>query len=102
MEMLHTANKDNDRNGWVYMDSSEVSGTGVSRDGRYSAYKVKKWLYRSSVDGLVRQQGDSKMTYEVIQDAGCSSYALEKIPGYEMVIKGFKEGNFMVGGLQRN
>ena len=102
MEMLHTANKDKDRNGWVYMDSSEVSGTGVSRDGRYSAYKVKKWLYRSSVDGLVRQQGDSKMTYEVIQDAGCSSYALEKIPGYEMVIKGFKEGNFMVGGLQRN
>jgi hypothetical protein len=96
MEMLHTANKD--RSGWVYMDSTALS----SRDERYSAYKVKKWLNRSSVDGLVRQQGDSKTTFEIIQDTGCSSYALEKIPGYELVIKGFKEGNFMVGGLQRN
>lgn len=100
MEMLHTSNKN--RSGWVYMDSNQLCGVNTSRDERYSAYKMKKWLSRSSVDGLVRQKGDSKTTYEIIQDTGCSSYALEKIPGYEMVISGFKEGNFMVGGLQRN
>lgn len=99
-ELLENANKY--MNGWIYLDSIEVSSTGTAaKDEQYSAYKVKKWISRSCVDGVVRQQGDLKMTYEVIQDHGCSSYALEKIPGYEIVIKGFKEGNFMVGALQR-
>jgi hypothetical protein len=50
-------------------------------------YKIKIWTRNSHIGEQKRVIGDHKMTYEVIQDNGCNSYSLEKIPAYALVIQ---------------
>ena len=84
------------KDGWLFIDSTEVEGKNSKSNEIGCAYKVKKWTYPSHANGVEREAGDPKMTYEVIQDSGCSSYSLDKIPGYMMAIKGLKEGHSLV------
>ena len=95
-------NQEND--GWVFIDSVEIEGKHSVLGERGCAYKLKKWTYNSHNNGNIRTVGDPKMTYEVIQDSGCSSYSLHNIPGYMLAIKGLKEGNSLLNNSrhQRN
>jgi hypothetical protein len=90
------------KDGWLFIDSSEVEGKNSKITEIGCAYKVKKWMYTTQYDGFIRTIGDPKMTYEVIADSGCSSYSLHKIPGYMMAINGLKEGNILLRELHRN
>jgi hypothetical protein len=86
------------KDGWhtvegTVMEEGETQGQVLEQGLRY---KVKKWTHASFSDGVVRAKGDTKMTYEVIQDSGSSSYALENIPAYKMVIQGLKEGSYLL------
>ena len=92
----------NNKHGWFFIDSQNVEGRNARSEDLGNVYKVKKWTHESSDMGIIRHRGDPKMTYEVITDKGSSSYALEKIQGYALVIKGLKEGSYMCGDNQCN
>ena len=92
----------NNQHGWFFIDSQNVEGRNARNEDLGNVYKVKKWTQESSDRVIKRHKGDPKMTYEVIADNGSSSYALEKIQGYALVIKGLKEGSYMCGDNQCN
>ena len=95
---IHYMNQEED--GWVFIDSVDIEGKNSILGERGCAYKLKKWTYNSHNGGNIRNIGDPKMTYEVIQDSGCSSYSLEKIPGYMLAVKGLKEGNNLLNNIR--
>lgn len=90
------------RHGWAFIDSQIVEGRNARNEDLGNVYKIKKWTHEATDGSIRRHKGDPKMTYEVINDNGSSSYALEKIQGYALVIKGLKEGSYMCWDNQCN
>jgi hypothetical protein len=87
------------QNGWhiikKFEDDDRIKNANRNKK-RMVKYKIKIWTRDSHSGEQRRVIGDHKKTYEVIQDNGCNSYSLEKIPAYALVIQGIKEGSNLV------
>lgn len=54
--------------------------------------KIKPWNQTVTIGGQSRIKGDPKRTYEIINEHGCSSYSLNKIPAYKLAVQGLLQG----------
>lgn len=70
----------------LYLDRGELSDEerekGWRLDSKDDEYIIKKKF----------KDGEALNTYDVIEEWGCSSYAIERIPAYATAIKGLMEG----------
>lgn len=61
----------------------------VEQDGWY--LKVKKWKTDVYEGNISHEAGSSKLTFEVVAEDGCYSYALDRIPAYQVAMKGLRD-----------
>jgi hypothetical protein len=74
-------------------------GWKAMHDGNYIS-KVKVWRKQTKIRGVIKDKNSKKSTYEVIDDHGCYSYHLVKIPAYKMIMEALQQGLKAVKGYQ--
>ena len=70
------------KEGWV---------TRTKFNGRYLV-KEKLWNRTTTHSGIIRRKNEPKRTYEIMDENGCSSYELDRVPAYKLAMTALEEG----------
>ena len=85
---LHMCNYDKEKETTL---EEAAAGWVVIEDDDFFMRK-QLWTHTATIGGVTRIKGETKRTYEIIDDHGINSYKLEKIPAYKNAIMGLTEG----------